>query len=96
MPLFRKVEYPPLLPLGMHEKTMPEVRQLCCTNFSSSRTRDKIMTGLEYVVGSLRRVTVICDVWVNGSFMTEKINPKDSDILLHVQGDFYDNAATKQ
>jgi hypothetical protein len=80
----------------MHPMTVEQVRALCVGRFPLSRTRDKIMTGLETVIAALRREGVVGEVWVDGSFLTEKIDPKDSDILLHVEGDFYDNATPEQ
>jgi hypothetical protein len=91
-----KVEYPPLLSVGFHEMTVKEVRTLCVDRFPLSKKRDDIMTKLESVIDTLRKEKVEADVWVDGSFLTEKIDPEDSDILLHVQGDFYDNAAPEQ
>jgi hypothetical protein len=69
---------------------------MCVGNFPLSNTRDKIMLGLEAVIAALRKESVVGEVWVDGSFVTDKINPKDSDILLHVEGDFYDNATPEQ
>ncbi|HZH31348.1 MAG TPA: hypothetical protein VEY11_11355 [Pyrinomonadaceae bacterium] len=54
------------------------------------------MDGLEAVLDALLTEKVNTDVWVDGSFLTQKINPKDSDILLHVDGVFYDNATPEQ
>lgn len=89
-------EYPPLLPIGMHLMTVGQLRSLCVNRFPLSTTRDKIMSGLEAVIEALRKQGVVGEVWVDGSFVTEKINPKDSDILLHVEGNFYDNATPEQ
>lgn len=54
------------------------------------------MDGLERIAAKLREKKVEGDIWVDGSFMTEKINPEDSDIVLHVQASFYDNAGPEQ
>lgn len=89
-----KVEYPPLLPLGFHLMTAKELRAMCVDAFPLSIKRDDIMTKLEEIIDTLAKEKVVADMWVNGSFMTRKIDPEDSDILLVVQGDFYDNRAT--
>ena len=54
------------------------------------------MTKLEAIIDALLKENVKADVWVDGSFLTQKIDPEDSDILLHVEGDFYDNATPEQ
>jgi hypothetical protein len=33
------------------------------------------------------------EMWVNGSFLTQKTNPNDVDLVLRLQADFYDNAS---
>ncbi len=91
-----KVEYPPLLTVGFHVMTVKEVRTLCVESFPLSKTRDGIMTKLETIIDTLGKEKIEADVWADGSFLTEKIDPEDSDILLHVQGDYYDNATPEQ
>lgn len=91
-----KEEFPPLLPAGFHPMTLAELRKLCVDCFPLSTSRDSIMDGLERIVAKLKDKKVEGDIWVDGSFLTEKINPKDSDIVLHVQGLFYDNAELEQ
>ncbi len=54
------------------------------------------MTKLETIIDTLGKEKIEADVWADGSFLTEKIDPEDSDILLHVQGDYYDNATPEQ
>jgi hypothetical protein len=89
-------EFPPLLPIGRHQKTMTELRKLCVEEFPLSKTRDTIMRGLEQVVGMLRNKKIQGELWVNGSFLTQKIDPNDVDIILLIQGIFYDNAKAEQ
>lgn len=89
-------EFAPLLPVGRYQKTMAELRQLCANEFPLSRTRDTIMRGLEQVVSMLRNNKIVGELWVNGSFLTEKIDPNDSDVVLVVQSTFCDNATPQQ
>jgi hypothetical protein len=89
-------EYPGLLPLGWHQKSMAELRELCVDRFPLSNTRDMIMQGLEQIVDTLRSHNIVGDLWVNGSFLTEKINPNDVDVVLFVDGGFVENATPQQ
>lgn len=91
-----KSEYPGLLPLGWHQKSMAELRKVCVDRFPLSSTRDMIMGGLEDIVNKLRSHNLVGDLWVNGSFMTEKINPNDVDVVLFVDGEFLKNATPQQ
>lgn len=54
------------------------------------------MAGLEAVVQKLAVTKVAGHLWVDGSFLTQKIDPEDVDLLLRFSGDFYDNATLEQ
>jgi len=54
------------------------------------------MTELEAVVRRLKREKIKGQVWVDGSFLTEKIDPVDSDIVLSIASTVYDNGSASQ
>lgn len=54
------------------------------------------MEGLEAVVERLRASGLACEVWVDGSFVTRKLDPQDSDIVVCVKATTYDSASTAQ
>lgn len=54
------------------------------------------MNGLDAVVQSLEERGIVGDLWVDGSFLTEAINPADVDVVLHVAAAFYDGATQEQ
>lgn len=90
-------EYPPLLTAGFHSMSLDQVKALCVTPFEqTSTTRSLIMFGLVSMIGRLEYAMVQGEIWIDGSFVTEKIDPIDVDILLHVKADFYNNANTDQ
>jgi hypothetical protein len=91
-----KPEFPPLLPLGLHPMSVAEIRGMCVGAFPLSNTRDEIMRGLETLVGALAGVQVPTEVWVDGSFLTQKVNPEDVDVVLCMQGEAYDNGTQEQ
>jgi hypothetical protein len=69
---------------------------MCVTAFKDSKSRPAIMRGLEEVVGELSAGGVKADLWVDGSFLTQKIDPEDVDLVLRLPGDFYDNGTKEQ
>jgi len=89
-------EYPALLPLGFHELTMDQLRKLCVDTFPGSTTRPKIISGLETVISRIRSVNLTVEIWINGSFLTQKTNPTDSDILVTIEEDLYYNITQEQ
>ena len=44
----------------------------------------------------VRAANIVGEVWVNGSFLTQKIDPADIDFLLCVSADLYDNGTAEQ
>jgi hypothetical protein len=91
-------EHLPLLPAGFHEMTMADLRALCVAakRFENSVSRVPIMTSLERRIESLVGHGIPGEVWVNGSFLTEKIDPEDVDITVRLDGTFYDQATVQQ
>ena len=54
------------------------------------------MAGLEAIVSRLRRFTIEGEIWVDGSFLTAKTDPADSDVVLRLSSDFVDHASETQ
>lgn len=96
MPPSAAPEYPPLLPHGFHEKTLEELTQMCVTAFPLSTTRSKIMQGLRTVIGRFLGAKIAGELWINGGFLTNSINPIDSDVVLAVDHVVYDTGTTLQ
>jgi hypothetical protein len=91
-----KLEFPPLLSAGFHGMSTEDLRKLCVGGFKTSVSRPHIMDGFQKVVEKLRGVGIQGEVWVDGSFLTKKIEPFDADILVHVSVDFTDAANQTQ
>lgn len=91
-----KPEFPPILPAGLHPMAVADVRGMCVRDFPSSTTRDEIMSGLETLVSTLAKVQVPTEVWVDGSFVTQKVDPEDVDVVLSMQGEAYNNGTQEQ
>ena len=79
--------YPALLPVGFHAMSILAIRQLCVDDarFLLSNRRAKIMENLETLISGLRSNKIRGKVWIDGSFLTVKIEPKDVDILIELE-----------
>jgi hypothetical protein len=94
---FRGPDYPSLLPLGWHRMTLSDLRQLCVDQFPLSVIRATLMSGVETIVDRLFAPNVSGKLWIDGSFLTEKINPADTDVILEVDApSMYDNGSAEQ
>ncbi len=71
------------------------LRGLCVDPFAAvSTTRSRIMDGLEVVVSRLSNGGVRGNLWIDGSFVTEKVDPSDVDVLLWASLGAYNSAST--
>lgn len=76
--------------------TLPELRVRCVTEFLQSTSRSVIMAGLEAIIRRFVDTRIEGELWIDGSFLTEKIDPGDVDVLLRIRAEFFDNATPEQ
>ncbi len=91
-----KRDFPPLLGAGLHPKTTAELKSLCVDGFPRSVGRGKLFERLETLMAGLTAVGVQGEVWIDGSFLTRKTEPRDIDLVLKVDATFYDSATAAQ
>lgn len=54
------------------------------------------MEGLENLTTLLSEAGIEGDIWVDGSFLTEKTDPADIDIVVRLRGEFIEAATGQQ
>ena len=86
-------DLPSLYPLGFHPLTLGEVERACVEAFPLSRSRRTIMDGLHDFHRLLVTSGVVGNLWLDGSFTTEKIDPKDVDLVLMCKAELYDEGS---
>ena len=82
-------DFPGLLPLGVHDVTIEQLRSRCVTNFPVSVNRPRIFEGFLKIVRRLLDQEVAGNLVVDGRFLTEEIEPKDIDFALCVSPELY-------
>jgi predicted nucleotidyltransferase len=75
-----------LLPEGVHEASMDEMRE-AFGRFQRSDRRPSLFAKLAQFMAEVRSAGVIAAVIVNGSFVTSKDEPSDVDMLLVLHDD---------
>jgi hypothetical protein len=88
-----KTEYPPILPAGFHKMTAQEMERTFVSNFPLSQRREALWKSLTFVLDALRDLKITCDVWVDGSFLTKKIDPDDVDFVVDIPIECLDDPA---
>jgi hypothetical protein len=70
--------------------SLDELRRRCVDAFPGSPTRSQIFGALEGLATFLCSNTVRCEIWIDGSFITEKPDPEDADITVVVDVDVFE------
>lgn len=96
MAIAPKPEFPPLLAPGFHGYRLDALRALCVDQFQGSLTRGAIMDGFEQVVAMLNAGGLKMELWVDGSFLTAKLNPDDVDFAARVDEADWRSATAQQ
>jgi hypothetical protein len=91
-----KQEFPPLLAQGFHPMTVEELRELCVSKFPDSTVRGDIMAGFEAIYERAISVGIEGEAWVDGSFLTNKIDPEDVDFIVLAEARFRDSGTPEQ
>jgi hypothetical protein len=91
-----KQEYPPLLTQGFHHLSIQQIKALCVEGFPLSRTRADMMAAFELVYEQTQALQLHGEFWLDGSFLTHKIEPTDIDFVLFVAALFYDSGTPQQ
>jgi predicted nucleotidyltransferase len=81
IPDFVDIEHFTVLPKGIHECTMNELKE----RFAISIRRRELMFGLEKLIEDLKKI-YCTKVYIDGSFVTNKARPSDIDVLWDVAG----------
>ena len=89
-------DLPPLLAPGLHPVTINRLIVICVEAFPFSNSRAAIMYGFQLIVCQLVALGIIGDIVVDGSFLTEEIEPEDIDFALCVTPDFYESCSALQ
>ena len=91
-----KEEFPPLLPPGLHTLTLDRLQRLCVSRFEDGARRAAIFAGVERLYATLAGGGAVGDLWLDGSFLTEKRNPDDCDTAFRVERSALDRYSDEQ
>lgn len=96
MPIFDKPEFSPLLSSGLQTISLSELKKLTVEAFPLSTRRNAIFNGLETIISALNRLAIPAEVWVDGSFLTKKIDPEDCDLVVRLDAGFVESCSDEQ
>jgi len=76
------MEYPALLKAGMHDMTLLDMKNICVDAFNDSERREILFSRLKSYIGQFEEFSLDMEIWIDGSFVTKKINPSDIDLVV--------------
>ena len=76
------MEHLPILPPGLHEVGESEIDNHFASGFPDSTTRLLLIAGLRSFFRALRQIEISFEIWIDGSFTTNKTNPNDVDLVV--------------
>ena len=72
----------PLLAPGFHEITPAQIAKFFLDPLPLSHRRPILVAGLLRYLNDLAATKVKCEVWIDGSFTTDKVEPNDVDLVV--------------
>ena len=72
----------PLLAPGFHEITPAQIESIFLDTMPMSVRGPMLVAGLLHFLNDLAATKVKCEVWIDGSFTTDKLEPNDVDVLV--------------
>ena len=82
-----KPEFAPLLPPGRHLLSLRDIKKICVEPLVGSPTRERLLDSLERLVNASIVHKISCELWIDGSFLTEKHDPADIDLSVKIDAD---------
>jgi hypothetical protein len=82
-----KPDFPPLLAPGRHTMTLERVKDICLDRFASNIQRRNLYHALEQFIQAYLVAGLPCNIWIDGSFLTEKPDPSDVDVTVLIDAD---------
>jgi hypothetical protein len=77
-----KPEFPNLLPAGFHKFTVAALAGTFVEPFAYSQRRPMLLAGLRKFAAELTALGVKGELWFDGSFVCEKNEPDDVDLVV--------------
>lgn len=81
-------EFSPLLTPGIHPCSETDLAAITVTAYPASVRRSSLFGGLQAWLAELRAIGFTGRCWLDGSFLTEKQEPDDIDLVIFLDGNW--------
>ncbi len=76
------MDYDPLFEPGFHEIAFERIGEIFVDPFSNSNIRKLLFNRLKAFLKELKKTGISFEIWIDGSFATNKPEPADIDIVV--------------
>jgi len=76
------MEFEPLLLPGIHDITKSDLSNHFASPFSNQEKRIQLIERFNYLIEKVELIGIPFEIWINGSFVTNKEEPNDIDIVF--------------
>ena len=81
-----------IVPYETHQTTLDEFQQVFVDAFPESETRQRLFDNyLGWIFDFQRDIFPYFTQWINGSFVTQKLNPNDIDFVTFLEGGIFES-----
>jgi hypothetical protein len=91
-----KPEFPSLLPPGFRQYQLSELHATFVAPFMESVRRPMLLAGLVMFIAELKALAIEGELWFDGSFVTEKCDPDDIDLVVILDSASLENLTPEQ
>lgn len=85
-----KVAHHPLLAPGKHTMSLQALHSIAVLPYPNSVRRPLLFRELERLHGDVCRGGLVCELWIDGSFLSDKPEPDDIDVIFSCFGRDFD------
>ena len=78
------------LPPGRHVVTVEDIERVLVDGFAVSGTRRPLFERWKQVLAAIESLVPVEMQWIDGSFVTTKLDPGDIDVVSHLDGEAMD------
>jgi hypothetical protein len=72
----------PILQPGLHDIGVADLENHFLSSFPRSKTRAVLIEGLNKFIEKLQALDIPIELWIDGSFTTDKLDPNDVDLVI--------------
>ena len=88
--------FKPLFQPGFHDIDLSDIDGLFVEPFKDCTRREELVGKLRLFLNALSKINAHFEIWIDGSFATEKIKPGDIDIAIIYKPQEIDNLSSDQ